>query len=184
MFFETIDITDAEHSYAYSRAKAIISEAEKNGLNPLFQTDPLENHILGELGEALFHKWLRKNNIKHSLDNTHIGESDETDFFIGSTRWDIKTNLRKQPIENLKENFQLMLHKEQLGRHADYYFWIFVLGKVPSQSRKAVLVGSLNAKRVHEYPIVEKIRDVPAYWIPLKDVKTPSETLGILRDLE
>ena len=64
--------------------------ARKNGCIPIFQTDSLDNEIVGILGEEIFKIWLYQNKIPFKREVVH-GEADHGDFIIYGKVIDVKT---------------------------------------------------------------------------------------------
>ena len=117
-------ITKPNHLFAKEYADKIMLACKEAGTKSRFNTDKFINEYLGYLGEAIFHDWLEEKGLTHEWQANKFGESDEYDFLIKNKRFDVKTNMRNQPVTSIKSNFQLLLHADQVGLHADFYFWI------------------------------------------------------------
>ena len=170
------------HLFAEENAKHIIESCKRAGTKSRFNTDKFENEYLGYLGESIFQQWLEEKGVKHVWQVDKFGESDDFDFLISGKKVDVKTCLRKQPINNIKSSFQLLLHNDQLGLHADIYFWILVCGFTPQSACNAYLVGSMSAERVLNYPVVEKLKGVFSRCISLADVIPPDQFKYVMED--
>lgn len=64
--------------------------ARKNNCTPIFQTESLDNEIVGILGEEIFKIWLKQNNVQFERNVVH-GEADHGDFVIYGKIVDVKT---------------------------------------------------------------------------------------------
>lgn len=185
---DEIDITKEHHKFAKESATKIQEALEGSKLKSRFNSDPYWNRYTGQLGEVIFEEWLLKKKINYDWQFMVLGEPDDYDFLINKKKWDIKTAVRRLPFDRFSPpiNFNLLLNKQQVGAHADYYFWIIIWGwgKTPAGAKKAYLVGSKNALSIIDYPIVEKIEGVETYEIPITDVIPPNIALNIMRDYE
>lgn len=162
---------------AEDRAMDILEAVKGTSLKSRFNTNALENHAVGELGEIIFAHWLTEKGIEYDWQNDKVGESDDYDFMISRQKIDVKTNMRHLPVEQIDERtFKLMLLDDQIGNgHADFYFWILIQGQNVKTARAAYLVGLLRSAYTKRYEIVEKVPGVRARWIPIGDVIAPGE---------
>lgn len=175
-----LQITPEQKNWAYKITDMDEPKIFSNpNLKSRFNTNWRENYALGMLGEILFREYLIKIEQTHKWLHTS-GTADNGDFEINGTKFDIKTNLRKQPIENLTDNYQLMLLESQIGLHADFYVWILVQGKDLKSAKFAKIMGFMRASRTQGYPSVQKIPGIPAKRIPIADVLPIEEMRNVI----
>ncbi len=170
------------HLFAQKNANKIIASCKAAGTKSRFNTDIYKNEYLGYLGESIFSQWLDENNIEYKWQRDRFGESDDYDFLINDKKVDVKTNSRRLPIDNLKDNFQLLLHADQVGVHAHVCFWICVVGQV-TIAEVGYLVGCMSSGRAANQPIVQKLDGVSARWINRKDVIPPRDFQTVLEEI-
>ncbi len=154
---------------------AAVKKANEEGskLTPRFQTNELENKILGYLGEIALKDWLTSKDIFFGEQRV-LGKSDEYDLLINGVKVDVKTELRKFPVENIKGNFKLMIQKDQVGLHGSIVFWVLAHGRAIFSLDYVYLVGFLRANKIRNYGLNEA-NFSPCYWIPFEDVVPPEE---------
>jgi len=85
-----VDITEEMQIKAKEIAIFRRDLARKNNCTPIFQTESLDNEIVGILGEEIFKVWLNQNNIPYEREVVH-GEADHGDFLIYGKIVDVKT---------------------------------------------------------------------------------------------
>jgi hypothetical protein len=189
MIFKELLIKMDFHDYARDKTDKLHDALLDSKLSSRFNSDWDINNYLGALGECLFSEWLSSERIIFRWNNDVFGESDDGDFIINGRKWDVKTAWRKESIDSLKDNYSLMLCHDQVGLHADNYFWIFVQGKDAYTSERAFLVGSLNQFQVRDFPVFKLIVGkndsmsiVPTIKIPVNALVSLRDTLNIMRD--
>ena len=190
-----LNITDEDHNWTETETNKTEAALKETELISRFNTDPWLNRYTGYLGEKLFSKWLDSIKIKHEWQTEKYGESDDYDFKINEKLIDIKTNIIHYP-EALGKNYTLMLNKNQIGLHADIYFWVLIHvrpsrtleGKLSFQkidlknAKKAMLIGSMHQFKCEKYPTVEKISGVESKQIPIEDVIPASHFKWVIED--
>jgi hypothetical protein len=152
-----------------------IKESLRNGTlrASRFQTNQREDVILGHIGELALKDYLKNKDI-HFCDSVHVcGASDEYDLLINNTKIDVKTALRVYPLSTIKDNFKLMIQKDQVGLHGEVVFWILAHGYNVYQLDQIALVGWLRQDRIKEFPLNNN-NVSPAYWIPLNELNEVS----------
>jgi len=176
--FIKMELTAEDKNWAVKKANADLKALEGTNYKSRFNTNKKENEITGNIGEAVFHRWLKINGVEHDWQNNKIGEADDYDFLIDGKKWDVKTIMRHLPVTDLKDNFELGVNKGQVGLHADYYFWVILQGHNPMAATFAYLVGSKSSNRIKEFPVQEKITGAKAYWMPIADALPALDTLN------
>uniref|UniRef100_A0A6M3LRR4 Uncharacterized protein n=1 Tax=viral metagenome TaxID=1070528 RepID=A0A6M3LRR4_9ZZZZ len=179
-----IKITKNDHLFAKKSTDKIQSALENSGLRSRFNTDEYENRYTGQLGECIFSRWLTNNDIKFDWQSEVTGRADDYDFIIKGHIWDVKTNIRRYPMDNFTQNghYDILLHKYQLKAKTGYYFWILIQTySKPQHSNIAYLCGCMPGSAVHDYPVTEKIKGVPCYAIPINDLINTEDSLNLMR---
>lgn len=178
-----IKITEEDRHYAKHMAEEILKELHSsiNSQRALFNTNEIENRFIGFLGESILRRHLLSKGIPHEYaGKINHNKGDEYDFLVSGKRWDVKTNKKIHRGPELPLGFEILIHPKQVGKHAEYYFWILIEGN-PYQSDIAYLVGGLNAAKIENYPIVEKIKGIPAITIPINHLLPVSICEDLMR---
>ena len=177
----TIEITEKDHEYAELITQKLKEELQGKGLTSRFNTNWDENVYLGNLGEILISRWLKKHGISFEWQNDRLGEPDDTDFIINNQKWDVKTALRRLPIEDIDpDNFKLFVNARQLLEHpSDYYLWILVQGPNLKHSCKAVIIGYLALGNITSFENKNPLNQSSAIakWIPISESLPPNIAL-------
>jgi hypothetical protein len=176
---QEIKLTEQEIIECKEEAIRINQAIENTTLKSYFNTEPLKNRWIGQIGQLTFKKYLQQQNISFEEDHAQ-GQSDKYDFKINNTLIDIKTNIRKKSMTNIQDNFKLLLLQKQLGRHADIYVWILVNHEEPHRIRKAYIIGFLNTNQIKKYEVVEKLETIKAHWIPIQDTIPINELKNVI----
>jgi len=177
--FTEIKITREEIKKCIEEATGINQAITQTRLKSYFNTEPLINRTIGQIGQLAFKKYLQQQQIPFEEDQA-IGRSDQYDFKINDKLFDIKTNVRKKSIQHIKGNFKLLLLKKQLGKHADYYIWILLNQEDIYHINKAYIVGFLNKEQLQKYATVQKIEGIDALWIPPEDTIPIQELKNVI----
>lgn len=176
-------ITNEAILWSLTKSVSDFESLEGSSLKSRFNTNWWENNVLGNLGEFLFNDWMKTKDVPYLWDNDKSGQSDEFDFYINNKKVDVKSSLRKLPLSQLKNNYGLLVHKNQLGSHADYYAWVLFQGSSALLANNAYLVGFLSAERVGSYPeLASSLPGAKAFSVPFGDVIPPSEILNVVRE--
>ena len=171
MNYVKIKITENMKSFAKNQTELLAEALKGKNLHSRFNTDWEQNNITGYLGECIFAEWIRVNEIAAEWQYGKLGESDDYDFLISGKKWDVKTNLRKLPIENISDTYGLCVHKDQVGLHADYYVWVLIHGIDPLKAEFGYIMGYLPANKIKEAELYTTIpeKNVQAYRVKVND---------------
>jgi hypothetical protein len=169
---EKIRITNEINKWAINQTDKLQESLKNCNLVSRFNSDWRNNNITGYMGEAIFAEYLKKIDIFGKWQNDKFGESDDFDFLINGKKWDVKTNLRILPVEQITDTFKLCVHVDQVGLHADYYVWVLLNAREPLSADFAYIVGYLPAKKINAYKPFKTLsgeNDVFAYGVPIED---------------
>ncbi len=120
------DITEADIRRAEKLAKEIRKEARKQKRQPRFQTNALENEIVGLLGEGKFEEWLKYLKIPYERD-TQIGRGDKFDFEIYGKIYSVKTNVNDWHPSRSPYNYKFLVNKSQFDTRKDVAHYVSMM---------------------------------------------------------
>lgn len=148
---------------------------EGKKLKSRFNTDLITNKFQGYLGELLFSHFLIDRCLTFDWDKS-LGKADSSDFLVQGKKIDVKTGLRKKPLNTLnKDTFKLMLNKRQLLEHPnDIYFFILLQGDNPYEAKKAYLVGFVSREKALSFKDVKQSIS-ESVWISFDEVLPPKD---------
>lgn len=142
------DVTEADVRRAEKLAIETRKEARKQQLQPRFQTNALENEIVGLLGEGKFEYLLKELKMPYKKDRP-IGRSDKFDILIIDKILNVKTNLNDWHPSRSPDNYKFLVNKSQFEEDEDVDYYVSMM----IYKNKAWFCGFISRAEVSTHPI-------------------------------
>ena len=169
------DINKKDIRTAEALAKKRRDTCRRLGLKVIFQSNELENELIGLLGEDIFESHLKSLGIHYERGRSLEGP-DKFDFMISDKIYSIKTNNSKIHPSRSSDRYKFFINKLQYDKYTNPAYYVSMM---IYNLEKAWICGLISRAEVPKYPLTDPSH-ASCYNIPFSALHIPHDLSPLL----